>query len=414
MGSPVSGSGGTEPPWKDMFTEKEPSTEGEGDDLDLEDRISDHVGSILDEQKAEGGIPEASASEGINSDLQGRVDLEIQEGFFRSLLSRIRRVATRIWYNRLGSPRFSIGNSCTRVYRELFRETELPEEVIASAKSTPESVTGCCTSIRRFFERAFKKMSNCICKRRSESSIDFCGADAEGPEGTIALALILRMATKWSAGEDLSYEIGSQKFSPAVAAAIAPIASYVETSVIVTRLESLVSGESQEDPIAAMRGIAKLAAVSHSKKIDCKRAIKSLSDTDPNYDYSFMLDLAARIDNLARKGYEETILARQILASLRVTHSQAMGEYLNLWGDDALQLETVLPVNYELVADIVAINLPSLEEAYRDNHKQYEKKLNDIIRHFFFAYETQGDKQRRLHQTNIEYPQNMDDEDPEK
>ncbi|AFS22252.1 hypothetical protein B600_0078 [Chlamydia psittaci VS225] len=81
MGAPVSGGGGVEPPWKDLFTDKEFSVEGEGEDLDLEERISDHVGSILDEQHAEHGIPETNASEGMNSDLQGRVQSETQEGF---------------------------------------------------------------------------------------------------------------------------------------------------------------------------------------------------------------------------------------------------------------------------------------------------------------------------------------------
>ncbi|MEF9496745.1 TmeB family type III secretion system effector [Chlamydia sp. 04-14] len=411
MGSPISGGGGVEPPWRDLFTEKDSSTEGEGEDIDLEDRISDHVGSILDDQQAEHGIPETNASEGMNSDLQGRIHSEPKEGFFKNILTRIRNAVHRLWYNRLGSPRFSRRENFSKNYADLFTETDLPATAVAEAKAAPEATAGCCASIRQFFMKAFRKMCCCIARRCTESSIDFCGADPEGPEGTMALALMLRMSCKWSAQQEFVYKSKNKGIDAFVAMGTAPIASTVEATAVLTRFEDILKGEKVKDPVATVRGITKLSSFSHDGIINCRGAIETLQEADTDYDYTFILDLATRLDNLASKGSEETSIVRQILSSLRYTHTTLMGEYLNLWGDDSLKTNQRIPINYDLVVTVVKNNLPSLEEAYRDNPVEYEKKLNDMIRNFFFAYENRASRLRRLYQSNIENPQDIVDED---
>ncbi|MEF9519495.1 hypothetical protein SBV45_01160 [Chlamydia crocodili] len=411
MGSPISGGGGAEPPWKDLFTDKDSSIEGEGEDVDLEDRISDHVGSIFDDQKAERGIPETNASEEMNSDLQGRIHSEPQESFFRNILTRIRNAVHRLWYNRLGSPRLSRRENFSKSYADLFADTDLPATAVAEAKAAPEATVGCCASIRQFFVKAFRKMCCCIARRCAESSIDFCGADPEGPEGTMALALILRMASKWSSQQEFLYQSQNKGIDAFLAMGTASIASTVEATAVLTRFEDILKGEKVQDPVATVRGITKLSSLPYDKIINCSRAIETLQEVDPDYDYTFILDLATRLDNLANKGYEEVAIVRQILSSLRYTHTTLMGEYLNLWGDDSLKTSQQIPINYDLVVTIVKNNLPDLEEAYRDNRVEYEKKLNDIIRNFFFAYENRASRLRRLYQGNIENPQDIVDED---
>ncbi|QVE48622.1 hypothetical protein SBV42_02360 [Chlamydia crocodili] len=411
MGSPISGGGGAEPPWKDLFTEKDSSIEGEGEDVDLEDRISDHVGSILDEQQAEHGIPETNASEGMNSDLQGRIHSEPQEGFFKNILTRIRNAVHRLWYNRLGSPRFVRRENFSRSYADLFTDTDLPATTVAEAKAAPAATVGCCASIRQFFVKAFRKMCCCIARRCAESSIDFCGADPEGPEGTMALALMLRMACKWSSQKEFLYKSQNKGIDAFIAMGTAPIASTVEATAVLTSFEDILKGERVQDPVATVRGITKLSSFAYDETINCSGAIKTLQEADTDYDYTLILDLATRLDNLANKGYEEATIVRQILSSLRYTHTSLMGEYLNLWGDESSRTSQQIPINYDLVVTIVENNLPSLEESYRDNREQYEKKLNDIIREFFFSYETRASRLRRLYQGNIENPQDIVDED---
>ncbi|AFS24421.1 TmeB family type III secretion system effector [Chlamydia psittaci] len=389
MGASISGGGGVEPPWKDLFTDKEFSVEGEGDDLNLEERISDRVGSILDEQHAEHGIPEANASEGMNSDLQGRVHSETQEGFFRNILSRIRQAVHRLWYTRLGTPRFSKGRSFSKSYAALFNETELPEEAITEAKAAPETTAGCCTSIRQFFLKTFEKMCFSICRKKAESSIDFCGIDPEGPEVTVALALMLRMACKWSAEKEIFYKLGNNEYSSLTTLGTAPMASAVEAGVIVSSFYDIMNGGQVLDPLATVRGITKLSTLPYNEKVRCKEAIETLAQADADSDYTLVLDLASRLDALASKGYEETVIVRQILSSLRYTHTTLMAEYLNLWTSDTEQMNLGIPIiNYDLVGDIVEANLPSLEEDYRGNPREYEQKLNDMIRNFFFSYQT--------------------------
>ncbi|AFS20175.1 MULTISPECIES: hypothetical protein [Chlamydia] len=389
MGAPISGGGDVEPPWKDLFTDKEFSVEGEGEDRDLEERISDHVGSILDEQYAEHGIPEANASEGMNSDLQGRVHSETQEGFFRNILSRIRQAVHRLWYTRLGTLRFSRGRSCSKSYEALFNETELPEEAITEAKAAPKTTAGCCASIRQFFLKIFEKMCFSICGKQAESSIDFCGIDPEGPEVTVALALMLRMACKWSAEKEIFYKLGNTAYSPLTALGTAPMASSVEAGVIVSSLYDIMKGEQMLDSLATVRGITKLSTLPYNEKVKCKEAIETLAQADAASDYTLVLDLASRLDVLASQGYEETVIVRQILASLRYTHTTLLAEYLNLWTSDTEHMDQGTPiVNYDLVSNIVEANLPSLEEDYRGNPREYEQKLNDMIRNFFFSYQT--------------------------
>ncbi|WP_375793712.1 hypothetical protein O1W69_01190 [Chlamydia sp. 12-01] len=415
MGSPISGGGGTEPSWKDLFAEGSSSKEGgEGDDVDLEDRISEHIGSIFDEKYAEHGIPETNASEGMNSDLQGRVNSESQEGFLKGILSRIRQAVQRLWYNRLGTSNFVRREPCSKSYRDLFVETDLPAEAIAEVKTAPEATVGCCTSIRQFFINIFKKMCCCISRRCVESSIDFCGGDPESPEGTMALALMLRMASKWSAQQEvITYKLGKEDYDVTIAMGLAPVASVVEADIILTHLQDVLRGEKVQDPIATVRGIAKLSSLPFNERINCKKAIETLKKADTDYDYTFILDLASRLDALAGKGYEEATIVRQILASLRDMHTKLMGEYLNLWADDSLQTGLQIPINYDLVVTIVKSNLPHLEEAYHGNRKEYEKRLNDMIQNFFFSYETRESKLRRLYQGNIENPQKIVDGDKE-
>ncbi|QXE26590.1 hypothetical protein [Chlamydia buteonis] len=387
MGAPISGGGGVEPPWKDLFTDKEFSVEGEGDDLDLKERISDRVGSILDEQDPQHGIPEANASEGMNSDLQGRVHSETQEGLFRSILSRIRQAVHRLWYTRLGTPRFSKGKSFSKSYVALFNETELPEEAIKEAKAAPETTAGCCASIRQFFLKTFEKMCFSICRKKAESSIDFCGMDPEGPEVTVALALMLRMACKWSAEKEISCKLGNKEYNSSTALGTAPMASAVEAGVIVSSFYDIMNGGQVLDPLATVRGITKLSTLPYNEKVRCKEAIETLAQADS--DYTLVLDLASRLDALASKGYEETVIVRQILSSLRYTHTTLMAEYLNLWTSDTEQMNLGIPIiNYDVVGDIVEANLPSFAEDYLSNPREYEQKLNDMIRNFFFSYQT--------------------------
>ncbi|SYX08556.1 hypothetical protein C834K_0071 [Chlamydia poikilotherma] len=407
MGSPISGGGGAEPPWKDLF--KDTSTEG--DDADLDDRISDHVSSIFDDQGAECGIPETNASEEMNSDLQGRIHSEPQEGFFRNILARIRNAVRGLWYNRLGFSCLSRREDFSKSYADLFKETDLPATAVAEAKSAPAATLGCCASIRQFFIKAFKKMCCCIARRCTESSIDFCGADPEGPEGTMALALMLRMSCRWSSEEELLYQSQNKGIDAFLAMGTASVASTVEAIAILTNFEDILKGERVQDPVATVRGIAKLSSLPYDKTINCSTAIKTLQEADADYDYTLILNLAARLDNLANKGYEEVIIVREILSSLRYTHTTLMGEYLNLWGDDSLQTSQQIPINYDLVVTIVKNNLPDLEEAYRNNRTEYEKKLNDIIGNFFFLYENRASRLRRLYQGNMENPQDIVDED---
>ncbi|AAP04815.1 TmeB family type III secretion system effector [Chlamydia caviae] len=404
MGSPISGGGGVEPPWKDLFTEQGSSPEGEADDIDLNDRISDHVESIFEDQQAERGIPEAHASEGMNSDLQGRVQSEPQEGFLRSILNRIRSAVYRLWHHRSGSR--SRNASCSKGYADLFAETELPASAIAEAQAATKETAGCCASIRKFFTKAFRKMCNCITKRQAESSIDFCGGDPEGPEGTMALALMLRMACKWASQQEFFCKLQKKGLDAFISMGTAPIASIVEATAILTQLEDIVEGEKPES-IATVRGITKLCALSYNARICCREAIESLQEGDPDYDYTAMLKLATRLDNLASKGSQESTTVRQILSSLRCTHTNLMAEYLSVWADDSSQTSQPVPINYDLVVAIVGSNLPSLEEAYRDDREEYEKKLNDIIRNFFFSYEPRSSKLRRLYQGNTENFQDL-------
>ncbi|SGA33413.1 Uncharacterised protein [Chlamydia abortus] len=114
-----------------------------------------------------------------------------------------------------------------------------------------------------------------------------------------------------------------------------------------------------------------------------------MAQADAASDYTLVLDLTSRLDVLASQGYEETVIVRQILASLRYTHTTLMGEYLNLWTSDTEHMDQDIPIiNYDLVSNIVEANLPSLEEDYRGNPREYEQKLNDMIRNFFFSYQT--------------------------
>lgn len=381
MGSPVQGGNGdVEPPWRDLFENRADSS-SEGEETDLDRRVAEHVSSVFDAH-TELGIPQASPSSETSGDLPERLTTDsYREGFFRSLLQRIQRAVRRIWSLR---PKAK-SQECTPSYRALFEDTEIDDIMVAEVHDVPHPARGCLTSVRQFFLDAFRKMCSCIYRKKAESTIDFCGLDPESPEGTIALALLLRMTSKWT----LATEFSSDKQTAESQMHAFPLQSTEESFKITTIFQELIQGKSLGEPLTIIRGIAKLISSLSSQQGECQKAIESLSKSDRSHDYSEIILGAKQLDIFAKRGSEEQIAVKQILASLCVTYNQLLGEFLSLWGDASHINPT--GVRYDFVVQVVEANLPVLHDAYMSDPQLYERMLNDAICHFFFVPQVKDD-----------------------
>lgn len=376
MGSPVQGgNGGVEPPWRDLFDNRTDSN-SEGEEADVDQRITDHVSSVFSSHP-ESGIPQASPSSEMSSDLPERLEASLHsKGFFKSLLQRIQRAVLRIWSLRSKAPH----DECTSSYRALFEDTEIRETLVSEAQSVPPPARGCLASIRQFFLDTLRKMCSCIYKKKSASLINFCGLDPESPEGTIAIALLLRMASKWTLTEFSSLEQQPQTSQDQHAFLLQDAE---DSFKIMTIFQKLIQGRSTGDSLTVIRGIAKLACSVSSYQGDYQKAVQSLSKRDYKRDYSEILLGAKQLDILASKGIEEQMTLKHMMMSLCVTYNQLLGEFLSLWGD-AIQ-NNPTGVRYDFVVQVVEANLPILQEAYVLNPQLYERMLDDAICHFFFV-----------------------------
>ncbi|AHK63714.1 hypothetical protein [Chlamydia avium] len=382
MGSPVQGGdGGVEPSWRDLFDNRADSS-SEGEDADLNQRITEHVSSVFGPH-TELGIPQASPSSEMSNDLPERLAAgPREEEFFRSLLQRIQRAVFRIWSSRSKI----LKEESTPSYRALFENTEIDESIVSEVQDAPPPARGCLASIRQFFLNAFRRMCSCIYKKKSESTIDFCGLDAESPEGTIALALLLRMASKWALETGFS-SLDRKSQHPK---SIFPLQSTGEFRKIVTVFQEFIQRQPSGDPLTIARGIAKLVCALSSQRGECQKAVESLSRKDPSRDYSEIILGAKQLDILASKGNEGLITVRQILTSLCVTYNQLLGEFLSSWGD--VNEENPTEIRYDFVVQVVETNLPVLQEAYTSDPQLYERMLNDAICRFFFVPQIKEDE----------------------
>lgn len=380
MGSPIQGGGrgSNEPSWKELFQSEESKLDRGGDDgggEELDSRISSHVDGIFD-QNASSGIRSAGASSEANNDLQGRVEQGTEQGFFSSILARVRRAVTGLWG---ATRRGRETDDFTQGYRDLFLATELPHSTHAEPRSrVPSALRHCLESMRSFFLGMFHRICGRVHRQEVASVLDFRGADPRSAEGTVALALMLRMASKSSLRASEEY---GEAASPSLPVDEKELHSWELFAHTLPRLERLL-GEDVQDPLAAARGLAKLACSSHTHRVSCRGDIKSLSEVDLGRDYTEILSIAHQLDVFAKQGPEEQNAVQMVLHSVRANYHALLGSFLSIWSIETPQGELI---NYDLVVEMVEANLPLLQEARERDPQLHDRMLNEIIRRFLFV-----------------------------
>ncbi|WP_348663589.1 TmeB family type III secretion system effector [Chlamydia vaughanii] len=382
MSSSIQGSGSGQPPWNDGIDSRN-DARGEGDDVDVNSRVSEEAGAVFDSRQE--GISQLNASEGANSDLQGRVGADHEEGFIRHLLNRIRAVVSRMW----GRGSRSYGQRAevevaSRSCAEFIRESEQPQEAVEQARQLSPQMGGCLASVRKFFQRVFKNLCCCcVAKREKVDHINFQGVDPQGPEGSMALAIMLRMTCKWAANDEINFQIGRGKSGLTMEIDARPLGAIEGSGDAVKILSGLVGGKIKADDLATTRGLAKLASLSHSTGFHCEKHIKDLARKDRRHDYGPILAAGKQIDAMAKHGPEGVRDARQLLTSIRVGYSQVLGQTLGFWLD-SMRTGT-LNLDYDMVTNVVETNLPILQEARETDPKHYEELVNELVLNCFLS-----------------------------
>ncbi|EPP34672.1 hypothetical protein CP10139811_0816 [Chlamydia ibidis] len=417
--------GDRDPGWRDLNNESGDSNNVDPKDVegeaDLEDRISDHVESIL-ENIGEVEIPEPTPSENISADLTERVESHEEQGKIAKILQRIRKVVSSIWsakHPKSVIQKSQFDSSYQKSYIEILRETEITVNSIEMLSSQESRV--CFAAVRKFFRNILRRMSSYIAQRRSHSAINLCGVKPDSFEGTISLALMLRVIMKSTADISDAYEhhisentkpftfqrgnTKTEDFSCRMSDSddeetkrISTYSSLSETggaeaAHVIGMLYKIIDMNLGIDATATARGITRLVCIPCLDKLACAEHIYKLRRVDYKQDYSEIVELAKSIDALSSRGRADASVARNILNTLRQQHSDLLGEFITLWAGDRHHL-----VNLSVVQNIVEANLPVIMEAQQSDPEIFEKKLNALIYNFFFTFQTmrQADERTQM------------------
>ncbi|SPN73795.1 hypothetical protein C10C_0641 [Chlamydia serpentis] len=376
MGTPISGDDG------DRNTISDPLEEGvpEEGDSDVEDRVSESAIQVI-ETIADTGIPEATPSEGTNSDLNSdlidKVEYEAHGNLLTTMLARIRKVVSQLWKNtKTANHPESTSDSLGHTSRELLQATRLPKETSDPPYFHPlESALASC---RSFFYHVFLRLFSIVLQEESEAPLDLCGTDPISPEAAVAFALILRSCYKWVAidavAEGLPLEIIEEK---GIYNALS-LEATTTVEEISKRLSELLYSDKRIDGLANVRGITKIISSPYLGGGQCLSAVHNLESYDLSCNYAQMIACATQIDAFADKGKNEALIMKDILYLVRQDRSKELGDFLMTWAE-----EHSAEVNYDVVLAILEVNLAILEEDYHLRPLEYQKKLNYVICQFF-------------------------------
>lgn len=367
MGAPISGDDHDLKPISDHLHEAS-SEEG---DPELDDRISESATQAI-ETIVDSGIPETTPSESTQSDLLNRVEYEPREGFITAILVRIQRSVTGILRNLFSGKSHRRSRNVDKTPNTLLEETNLPE--LAEDPEHFNDLRNALIACRSFFSRVYLRLFSFLRREHPSSPIDLCGTDPLSPEATVAFSFLLRCACKWVAeilvkeGLPLEKEEEERTYN---ALSFDSIGSMESISL---GLSELLYSHVRTDGLASIRGVTKIVCFPPFGGMQSFSAIENLSQYDGTRNYSQVMAWAIRLDELAKRGTNETLLIKDLLYMVRQDRSRELGEFIQMWSG-----EYAAEVNYDIVSAILETNLPVLEEDFRTNPEGYQKKLNYII-----------------------------------
>ncbi|WP_407473227.1 hypothetical protein [Chlamydia pneumoniae] len=377
MGTPISGNDGDRNTISDPLEE---SAAEEGDS-DLEDRVSESATQVI-ETIADTGIPEATPSEGTNSDLNSdlvdRVEYEARGSLLTTMLARIRKAVSQIWMHvkTKRHPKERGVRSLGDIPCDLLKATRLPKETAEPPYFY--ALETALASCRSFFFHVFLRLFTLLRRQHPEAPLDLCGTDPISPEAAVAFALILRSCCKWVATDAVQEGLPLEVIEEAGMYNAFSLEATTTVEEVSKRLSELLYSDKRIDGLANVRGITKIITSPYLGAGQCVSVVDNLKTYDLGRNYTQVLACASQIDEFADKGENEALVMKDILYLVRQDRSKELGDFLMMWSE-----EHASEVNYDVVLAILEVNLPILEEDYRSHPLAYQKKLNHVICQFF-------------------------------
>ncbi|ANH78479.1 hypothetical protein [Candidatus Chlamydia sanziniae] len=373
MGAPISGDDGDQNTISDHLDE----TATEEGDSELEERISDSAMQII-ETVGSSEIPEATPSEGMNSDLMtNRVEYEAREGVLVTILARIRQAVSQIWKNIFPRHhRSETSSSLEAIPRMLLKETELP--AVTSEPPYFHTLQTTLATCRSFFFHVFLRLSAFLRREHPSMPLDLCGANSLSLEAAVAFALILRLACKWVAEDALEEGLPLESLQEVAIYNALSLDGISNVETVSQEIAELLYSNERVDGLANLRGLTKIVCSPYLGTGQYFHVVNNLDTYDKERNYNQVLACAVKIDEFMDRSSNEALIMHDILYLLRQDRSKELGDFLMMWAE-AYDIQ----VNYDVVNAILETNLPILEEDYRSHPDAYQNKLNYVICEFF-------------------------------
>lgn len=316
-------------------------TDLQGDDLeaDLEDRVMESAVPILSAQD-EVNIPPPSPSEDTNDHFNERVQVETEQRSFRRIISKISKAVSRIWEKRLLARRKHSKKYCEL----LLDKTELTKK---RQQSRSQHLQNFFSSRFRFLFSSFKHYPSCV---------DFCGISPESPEGLVAMAFLLRAASRWAEADSEPPVRGNDSI-------------LYDAQSIYTDLDLVMQDVLQHAPLCGARILAKLASTPYKADMSCQDIIRAFIRKDAD-SCKNALRMAEVLDRLL----PQDLFA--VLCSFRESFSSGWEDLILSWLKDP----SLHPESIQIVVDA---NLLDMRAAHQSRREEYETLVDSLIMHIF-------------------------------